>query len=348
VKSQKIGSSRVLRRLTNDVNLSEVPHIEGQYEVLGADALSLIGDAPKSFVVFPTERPYARAFIAKGPRKHGPRECVTEYLIACIGRELPLRVAEGSLAILPGGSKVEPDIRFLSRYFLRPELGEGLVHGVELVAERFDLDVDTMLSEIPRGKEVDFYTMDLIEEVLRKTGRHPVEAKALLDGFIRMLAFDSLVGANDRHPRNWGVIRSAIDASRPLLYAPVFDTARGLFWNYSDKQLESEAGPGRLDSFIERYADKSSPQIGVPGQRRPNHFDLLRYLLERPNAHSLRPAVSSVIEPFDPERCARLLHTKFGRLFSRRRLELVDALLRFRHARLKSILRIRPIRAPRT
>jgi hypothetical protein len=39
--------------------------------------------------------------------------------------------------------------------------------------------------------------------------------RRLLDGFARMLAFDALIGANDRHAQNWGVIESAIIARQP-------------------------------------------------------------------------------------------------------------------------------------
>jgi hypothetical protein len=230
----------------------------------------------------------------------------------------------------------------MSRYFLRPEFGEALVHGVELVAERFDLDLDTMLKEVPKGREVDFYTVDLIEEILRKTGRNSDESNRLVEGFVRMLAFDSVVGANDRHPRNWGVVRSAIDASRPLTYAPVFDTARGLFWNHSDAQLDDEDGSGQRRRFVERYAENSSPQIGVPNVKWPNHFDLMRYLLSGRASGKYRDVVRAIVESFDTDDCARMLHQRFGRLLSRRRLEFVDALLRFRHERLKSLCRIRP------
>jgi HipA-like C-terminal domain len=334
----RLGTRRVERHLVQDVNLKAIPTLQGDYRVLGLDVLSYTGDAPKSIIVFPTDRHLGRAYIAKAPRKAGPRECVTEYLISCIGRDLPLRVAEGSLAILASQDATAPDIRFLSRYFLRTHLGEELQHGIELVADCFDLDQEEIRRQVPRSGEGDFYTVDLIEEVLRKTGRNEQERKNLIEGMARMLAYDSLLGANDRHPKNWGVVRSALRADLPLRFSPVFDTARGLFWNRSDEQLGAFGQGKERAEFLRKYAEDSRPQIGIPVRSRANHFDLVEYLLYAPSGRRFAASARSVLDAFDPDGCARMLHEEFGRVFSRQRLEFIDGLMRLRHGIIKKLL----------
>ncbi|MBC8883138.1 hypothetical protein H9X57_06230 [Flavobacterium piscinae] len=51
-----------------------------------------------------------------------------------------------------------------------------------------------------------------------------------------MLLFDALTGNNDRHYYNWGVISHIKNEHKPY-FSPVYDTARGLLWNDSDKKL---------------------------------------------------------------------------------------------------------------
>ena len=165
----KIGSRRTQRRLRDDVNLGALPVLEPGFRVLQADTLSIGGEAPKSLVDFQIPGSlYAHAYIAKAARKQGPRECVTEYLISCVGGGLPLRIARSRLAIVPGKLLGDPDVRFMSRYFLHTERREILTHGLELVAMAFGMDQVAMQKEIPRNVESDFYTVDLVGDVLQR------------------------------------------------------------------------------------------------------------------------------------------------------------------------------------
>ena len=148
-----------------------------------------------------------------------------------------------------------------------------------------------------------------------------------------MIAFDALVGANDRHAQNWGVVASAVKAA-PVRFAPIFDTARGLFWNHSDELLARRDVEGRRDHHVEAYAKGSVPLIGFEkAEQRPNHFDLIEHVVSQQAA--LRAPILDVVMGFRPEGIARLLHREFRRLLSRRRLEYIDALLRYRHSRLR-------------
>lgn len=338
--SGKLGFRRVERRLERDVHLDEIPVLEAGFEILGADTLSFGGDAPKSLIYFPVAgNIYGHAYIAKGSRKHGPRECITEALISSVAAGLPLRIAKWRLAIVPGAALGDPDVRFMSRFFLDTGRREILTHGVELVAIAFGIEEKALRLEIPRSAESDFYTVDLVEGVLRQTGRLEDERANLLDGLGRMLGFDAIVGANDRHPRNWGIIQSAIDPNAPYRFSPVFDTARGLFWNFTDDQLLKKTQGTNRQAFIEKYAADSRPLIGVPGTGACNHFDLVRHILSGDRERPVARAVRKVIYSFALSRCERTLHGRFGRLLSRYRLELIRDLLAYRDATLKEICR---------
>jgi hypothetical protein len=317
-------------------DLRSIPLISRrEYRQHRAGDIMLSGAAPKDFLIFagPTESPDL-AYVAKGPRT-GPRECITEHMIAEIGGMLPLRVASSRLARL---SNDEHPLRFLSRFFVRP--GEELVHGVELVAEWLEVDEREMHDAFfpQKGDEPDFYTVDLILDVLKDTAVS-TEYPSLAAAFGRMLAFDALIGTNDRHAMNWGVVRKHQQRSE-LRFAPVFDTARGLFWHHFDTWMCQKDAAGKRHEEIRQYANQSMPLIGcgsLPRGGRHNHFAVIEHAL-REYPEVLGRPVRQVVRAFSPTKTRQVLYRKFGRLFSGRRLDWIDHLLRYRHRRLLSIV----------
>jgi hypothetical protein len=340
LRKGKIGSSRVVRKLdASGVAQGAIPRLESGYRVSGISELGLIGAAPKDFVVFERRgtpsHPYAEAYVAKKPvRQHtGFRECVTEYLIARIGRMLPLRVATGRLVRIDRGGKA-PDVRFMSRYFLQPD--ESLLHGVELVAQCFGMERGAVEKEVRTTEEErSLYTVDFVDAVLRDFGREPAVYRSLRDGFTRMIAFDALVGAVDRHASNWGVIEH-LPRVRPPRFAPVFDTARGLLLRYSDDELrEQTATPAAAQAFIETFARRAHPLVGVPGVRNVSYFDLIAHMVSR--GEELEKPVRSIVYAFCPRRVRAMMHREFHSLLHPVRLRLIYELLRYRHGRLMDI-----------
>jgi len=309
------------------VAVDHIPFLEERHRVVGVHELSIIGDAPKDFIICASGVEY----IAKQPRREGPIECVTEYLIGRIGAELPLKVAEGRLVRLPTRDGTA-DVRFLSRHFFNRR-EEQLIHGSQLVAACFDLQEKDLDAEILR-EEWRFYTVDLVVGVLKDFW--PDAWKPLVESFSRMMAFDALVGANDRHAQNWGVVQNVKLKDAAPRFAPVFDTARGLMWNSKESALCEWRESNMVTEKIEAYAGRSLPLIGIEAPKRPNHFDVMAYLLRQPQ---LRKPAADVIRAFDPNANARMLHRDFRRLLSRTRLEFIDNLLRYRHARLIELLK---------
>ena len=331
------------RKIPEGCDYRKIPVLSAKSYALNTEK-AIGGDAPKAYLTRGNPAQQHEAFIAKEARRCGPRECATEQLISQIGRLLPLRVADSALVRLPTVPSKTGSVRFMSRYFLRP--GEELIHGVELMAMWLDVEKKEMEEVFLDGaksksqrkeKERELYTVDCIYDVFHDLCVHG-EFESVKDSFGRMLAFDALVGANDRHPMNWGVIRNVRHLG-PLRFSPVFDTSRGLFWQQTDERLlEIDAG-GRRDKEIEKYAEGSSPLLGcqhTDEKAKINHFGLIEYLLDRMPDEFRHPVVQ-VVAAYRHGVARRMMYKKFGKLLSTTRLELVADLLRYRHTRLKEI-----------
>lgn len=301
------------------------PLKRGKYIVESTSCLSIPGDAPKCFLCVKEYTPGRSMlrlrnwpkYIAKVGSKWYPIESITEQLIARVGRLLGFEVADSRLAL------VGRQVRFLSRYFLRRE--ESLIHGIELFRSSYG---EEFVREVASERaERDFYTFPVVVDSIRSA--FPGEAEEVVDGLIRMLAFDALVGNNDRHPANWGVISSVRTGVRSR-FSPIFDTARGLFWNNTESFVRERIRDGAL---LDRYIERSRPQIGWDGIPNLDHFTLLRQIAaSRPDYQSiLRDAVGSLTL----DDCARMIREEFGRLLSNERLRLIELCLRKRLERVR-------------
>lgn len=329
-----------------DVDVSAIPNLSGAFESLGVEKRPIGGVATKTFVVVPRELGPGQApqlaYIAKCPAKHGPRESATEYLISCIGRLLPLQVAEGRLVRMPPPVGIRCDVRFLSRYFL-PNHTQELVHGFELIATFFKMDEQELRKQVPPSRqERELFTVEFITAVLDHFAERDERVRVRLRrSFAKMMAFDALIGANDRHPKNWGLIRDILQkGSSSWSFSPVFDTSRALFWNHSDEDLRAVDERNGREDFIERYAQRSIPLIccdrPLSNPKRLNHFDVISGMMQLADSGFQRP-IRQVVGSFHLTALRRLLHQRFRRLFSRRRLQYIEGLLSYRHARLKKI-----------
>ena len=329
----RLGSRRTERHLEDDVNVGAIPRFCRPFEVDTERTVS--GSAPKDIIVVSP----AEEYIAKGPSKGNSTacECVTEELISRIGQLLPLKVAGSLLAVIRDKVR-HPGVRFMSRVFLRRG-DEQLRHGIDLVAACFDLEKAQMAKEVRQGREErTFYTVELIDEVLAQTGRNEAERKSLRNGFASMIAFDALVGTNDRHSENWGIIENVKLKGERLRFAPVYDTARGLFWNHSEEQLEERISSSKERAhLIDAYANGSRPLI-TTGRDTDSHFDVVRGVIK--SHPELGRSVRRIISAYNHQKVMAMMHTSFGRIMSRFRLELIAELLLFRHEKLTKIIRV--------
>ena len=225
---------------------------------------------------------------------------------------------------------VRGQIRFLSRYFLKKD--ESLVHGAEIFAGY--LADRTFVEEVEAKKQSrEVFTYQVVEDAIITLFMK--QSEEILAGFVRLLAFDALVGNNDRHYYNWGVITQVSGERAPRL-APIYDTARALFWNSTEEKLEQVERQKREDASLEKYVEDCQPKTGWDGKPGINHFDLLRALTND------RPQMRVVLNdlPVDrlPQEAVALLNAEFEGLFSPRRVRFVLSCLQRRIGKFKEAI----------
>jgi hypothetical protein len=303
-----------------------VPPLRQGYYVVEADAFPG-GDAPKDFIrayeygvgrrSSPASWP---SYIAKVGHKRYPSESITEHLMTRIGQCMGVRMAESKLVNASG------QLRFMSRYFL--EQDQSLVHGAEIFAG-YLADPD-FVQEVNKDRRVpDVFTFRDVWDAV--TTLFPDESDELLGDFFRMLGFDAIVGNHDRHIYNWGVVTD-VKGRRPTRFSPIFDTARGLFWNNRESDLWKYFAPTKL----RRYVDFASPQLGCPARAGANHFQFLAVLLsDCPEyASSLQDLVASDVVGD----VHALMQDEFSALISEQRRNLIGLCLAQRVEKFREVV----------
>lgn len=321
-------------RWIQSVNVAAIPVLSEPFRLIPTSEIMLHGDAPKGTVVVgDLTQVHAHAYIAKEPRREGPPECVTEFLIARLAALVPVRVAETRLVRLPTTDRRD-DVRFMSRRFNRAD--DRLVHGLELVARCMNMEPASVTQELPKGDEERyFYSVDTVVDILRSLYSQEPASSAIVRGFGRMLAFDALVGCMDRHSMNWGVLEH-IHGVRPPRFAPLFDSARGLFWQYEDHELETKVRAIGRAAFVENYAQRCKALIAAPKDNSgdSSHFAVMRYVARGPHP-LLTQEARRIVRAFQPGLARCILDDEFGSLLSSFRRDLIHDLLRHRHAKLR-------------
>lgn len=296
--------------------------------------VAITGDAPKDFIRYYKYGTGRKAnsktwplYIAKHGHKHYPMETITEHLLNRIGEEFGFNMAKSELAWLGG------QVRFLSKYFLSKPKEQVLDHGADLYSGYLN-DRDFVEEIEKQNKSAEFFTIQFTEETIKYF--FPDEYEILMLEFLQLLFYDALIGNNDRHFYNWGIIRNIHGKEKPKL-SPVYDTARGLFWNeHEDKVLRIYSDKSRLKSFIMKYSENSTPKIGWEGVRKINHFDLIENIRTLPiviNCSTINEICSNKIL----EMVLKMIDKEFCRLMSTERRGLIKLCLKYRHERIQKI-----------
>lgn len=322
---QRLSRENVINRSGFEINSqSALPLLRKGYYYVVDQAIA--GDAPKNFIRAYTygmgKRSNPRkwpAYIAKVGHKWYPNESITEHLLTRIGQLLGLQMAESSLVSAHG------QVRFLSRYFLGRN--QNLVHGAQIFAGY--LEDEAFVEEVEQAGETrDLFTFQFVAEAIR--GQFPDQASSILKEYTRMLAFDAIVGNNDRHHYNWGVVVHKRCEHDPY-FSPIYDSARALFWNDSELKLQAikqTPDPNRLPTFLKRYIENSRPKTGWDGEKNLNHFALIQKIHRAYPA--LRPALEALCRPQLLQWVQETLDDEFCLLMSPLRREMILTCLKQR------------------
>lgn len=329
VKIEKITnySSKDLGVVKQIPNLKRTHWIDLKFDVGG--------DAPKSFlavyefeqdgIVRKSNPKTWNKFVAKVGQKWYPQESITEYFLNQMGEVLCLNIAKSKLAVING------QLRFLSKYFLAKD--ELLTHGAEIFSGY--VEDKQIVEEIEQKRlAATFFTFQFAESAINQM--FPEKSKQIMEDFVKMLIFDCITGNKDRHFYNWGVIKNIKNKKSPT-FAPIFDTARGLFWNDSDEVIDNWfSHPRQLDDKIRKYAEASVPKIGWEGKEKLNHFDLVEAIVETDARYfNIAKELSS---QQNLEKTLELLETQFKKFFSKNRTEAIKMCLEYRFERVQKLV----------
>lgn len=319
------------------MSVMNVPIIKtGNYFV--DDTVSIDGDAPKKFIgVYDNKLLEHRhkkkrknwiRYIAKSGHKWYPIESVTELMLNRLGVIFGLNMAESSIAMIGG------QLRFLSRYFLHSDK-EELVHGADILAGYLN-ESPRYVEEVDEQKMTrDLFTLQVIEKSIETLFLYQKEE--IMKDLVKLIIFDALVGNNDRHFFNWGVIRSLDNNFQPY-FSPVYDTARGLFWNYSENKVKDIVEVNHtIDSHIRRYCKSSRPKIGWEGENNPNHFQLFQQIYSN-EFYITKDEVKNLLMHTVLEQMNKEIRQNFQPIMSVNRITLICKCLEYRFNELKKIL----------
>lgn len=295
--------------------------------------INLDGDAPKQFIkaYFYVENSTIRKsssnswapYIAKTAEKWYPHESIIEYMINRIGEVLGLYMNEIKLV------KVNGQIRFLSKYFLNAN--EKLIHGAEICGEHLG---DMLLAKeiaIHKPTSRELFTFEFIIDAIRSV--FPQCFETLLVELVKMITFDALAGNNDRHFYNWGVIDTKKKTSKLPIFAPVYDSARGLLWNYSDENIKKIYKQG--GKKIVTYTEEACPRISIEDNKQANHFQLIDFIKRYNNEYE--QIVTSLASIENENKVLKMLEQEFYPFFIRERCELITTIVRARFKKIRGI-----------
>lgn len=261
-------------------------------------------------------------YIIKSSEKWYPIESVTEYMINRIGQVLEVNMNQIRLIRAKG------QIRFLSKYFLQKN--QTLNHGAEICGEYLG-DYD-MAQEIADDKKDarELFTYDFIKEAISFV--FPKNFKNILSDLVAMIIFDALVGNNDRHFYNWGVISSSIKSGLKPKFSPVYDSARGLFWNIHESNLNKYLDD---DLKMQKYLENSCPRISIPTNPMANHFDLVAYVIKgRSDYRKIKEKLCSIEAE---KNVLAMLEEELFHLLNVKRRQAIRKVLQLRFERIRTL-----------
>jgi hypothetical protein len=315
-----------------------IPFIKKHHYFVVKD-ITITGDAPKDFIRFYQYGEGRKAnpdrwplYLAKHGNKHYPIEAITEFLLNRIGETYGFNMAESCLGWLGG------QIRFLSKYFIRNPFLQVLDHGADLYAGYLN-DRD-FVEEIERQHQSsEYFTVQFTKEVFDHFFSE--DGKSIMNEFLKLLILDALIGNNDRHFYNWGILRNVKGDLNPI-FSPIYDTARGLFWNdHEDKIRRWFNNKSRLQQFIRKYSDSSTSKIGYEGCKKVTHFELIENLKDMPLVVNCE-MFNEVCSDEKIKEVTSMIDSEFKLLLSHERREMIKMCLVYRHEMIRKILTFAP------
>jgi len=312
-------------------SLGAIKPMRKKYYIVLSESVG--GDAPKDVIRY---YQYGRGkvknpkswpkYIAKIGHKWYPNESITEHFFTYLGKSFGIETANSKLVFAEGY------VRFLSEHFHSED--QTLVHGANILS-RYLSEKDTQWIDDMDNQRILKGEIN-VEDVLIAI-KDVFPGTKILDAFVDMLLFDCLIGNNDRHYYNWGGITHIKNHHDPY-FSPIYDTARGLYWNNDEKFILSlhQDSITEQNKRLEKYVNNSVPKISIPGNKKCNHFQLVAYL--KNNGYIKSSHVDKWTNREGLEKSIKILKFDFKKLFTPERRQIIEKVLNLRFEKLKNII----------
>ena len=223
-------------------------------------------------------------------------------------------------------------IRFLSRYFLNKD--EKLIHGAEICGEHLGDMIFAKEIANHKNSSRELFTFEFIRDAIRYV--FPNCFETLLQELVKMIAFDALVGNNDRHFYNWGVIDTKTKTSKLPTFAPIYDSARGLLWNRDDANIKHLLNVhNTMGRQLIKYIDEASPRISIEENTQANHFELIDFINRYNNEYSNIVKQLATVE--NEEKVLTMLKKEFFPFFIPERCKIIELIIKIRFQKIRNI-----------
>ena len=272
----EFSGNHLRKKMTNLDHLKESkPKNKGE---TSKESDSLLGEATKFVLV---SKKQDKKFLVKQSKDsnqrndHGIKELVTEKIMTDIASHF-MKSAKCSL----GFYRMQPVVysTFFSYYGEKCKYEHEVYHGDDIFRKTVQNPPKV------RSKQKNFYKLEKIEEsILKYPENHKLDrsiGRELLSQFRLMLLVDSFIGNQDRHHQNWCFILKTLKEDKDkkeLIFSPLFDTGRGLFWNSNIYEIITKY---KKDREFKQYVDKSWPLFHIGDNLKANHFDVAKYIKE--------------------------------------------------------------------
>ncbi len=189
-------------------------------------------------------------------------------------------------------------------------LDENMVFGVLnylFSNENIHMDASAFLNKYESERKK-YYTIKNIKQTLDDMD------KTLFFDFIKIMIFDALIGEQDRHEENWGIIIGL----KSYKISPLYDNGCSLLREFKDENFLNKFYSKEKD--FETYIKRSQSMIYNEDGKRIKHFDLIKTLydmypnfvkLEILNLKKLSDKKIITIVNKIPDNLITLLHKKF-------------------------------------
>lgn len=117
----------------------------------------------------------------------------------------------------------------------------------------------------PKMEEFNRYSLDhyYVHHIFQALSYFELET-----AFVSIPVFDALIGNQDRHCDNWGIIR----AKGQYVLAPIYDNGASLGFNLKQERLTKML---KDDRMFQAFTNRSYSLIGIQNKQKPKHIELL-------------------------------------------------------------------------